>query len=365
MQGSRPEEKIMSGCAISGIFDKKGRRFSGEEIIKSIALMHDRSNGLGGGFAAYGIYPEHKEEFAFHIFYDDLEAKKELEDFLSRRCNISVTEEIPVRQTERISSSPIIWRYFCTPEQEKLSASGLSEKEYVFQLIMEINADFRGAFMVSSGKNMGVFKGVGYPEDIGNFYKLETYDAYLWTAHGRFPTNTPGWWGGAHPFSLLDWSIVHNGELSSYGANKRFLEMFDYRLTMMTDTEVVAYLFDLLIRKHGLPVELAVKAVAAPLWSEIERMNDRDKRLIRTIRAVYGSALLNGPFSIILGHSKGFIALNDRIKLRPLVVAEDGDRIYVASEESAVREICPEPEKVWTPRGGEPVIGLLEGVKEL
>ncbi len=30
--------------------------------------MHDRSNGLGGGFAAYGIYPEYKDFFALHMF---------------------------------------------------------------------------------------------------------------------------------------------------------------------------------------------------------------------------------------------------------------------------------------------------------
>ena len=49
--------RIPSGCAIAGIFDKSGARMNGEAIIESIAVMHDRSNGLGGGFAAYGIYP--------------------------------------------------------------------------------------------------------------------------------------------------------------------------------------------------------------------------------------------------------------------------------------------------------------------
>ena len=43
--------RIPSGCAISGIFSKSGERISGDKIIKSIATMHDRSNGLGGGFA--------------------------------------------------------------------------------------------------------------------------------------------------------------------------------------------------------------------------------------------------------------------------------------------------------------------------
>ena len=53
--------RIPSGCAISGIMNKKGKRFSGEDIMKSIALMRDRANGLGGGFAAYGIYPQYKD----------------------------------------------------------------------------------------------------------------------------------------------------------------------------------------------------------------------------------------------------------------------------------------------------------------
>ena len=57
---------------------------NGEQIIRSIEVMHDRSNGLGGGFAAYGIYPEYKEYYAFHIFYDDISTKQECERFLNR-----------------------------------------------------------------------------------------------------------------------------------------------------------------------------------------------------------------------------------------------------------------------------------------
>ena len=129
------------------------------------------------------------------------------------------------------------------------TTSGLSR-------IMEINTKLQDSFVFSSGKNMGVFKGVGYPEEIAEYFGLEQYEGYLWTAHGRFPTNTPGWWGGAHPFGLLDWTVVHNGEISSYGINRRYLEQFGYRCTMQTDTEVIAYAVDLLMRRHGLPVEM-------------------------------------------------------------------------------------------------------------
>ena len=41
---------------------------------------------------------------------------------------------------------------------------------------MKINTDMPGAHVFSSGKNMGTFKAVGFPEDVGVFYKLEEYE---------------------------------------------------------------------------------------------------------------------------------------------------------------------------------------------
>jgi glutamate synthase domain-containing protein 1 len=358
------ETRISSGCAISGIIDKKGKRFNGKEIVKSIALMHDRSNGLGGGFAAYGIYPQYKDLYAFHVFYDNSIIKTQVEDFISKHFEIVSSGNIPTRRVEGVETNQLIWRYFLKSIPYLAQEKFIDEAEFTARCVIEINKNYKGAYIFSSGKNMGAFKGVGYPEDIGAFFMLEDYEAHAWTAHGRFPTNTPGWWGGAHPFTMLNWSVVHNGEISSYDANRRFVEMFGYKCTLQTDTEVITYLFDLLVRKHKIPMRKAIKIIAAPLWDDIELENEELKTELKSMRAVYSSALVNGPFSIILGYEKGFIALNDRIKLRSLVAAQKGDRTYVASEESAIRIICEEPDKIWHPKGGEPVIALLEGEKE-
>ena len=353
-------ERIPSGCAISGIMNKKAKVYSGNSIIQSVALMHERSNGLGGGFAAYGIYPEFKDCYAFHLFYNDKHSKEETERILYDHFDVLLTEKIPTRKTKKISGQPLIWRYFLIPENSKLSKTKCEEDQYVVSCVMKINSWINGAYVFSSGKNMGAFKGLGYPEDIGDFYRLDEYKGYIWTAHGRFPTNTPGWWGGAHPFTLLDWSVVHNGEISSYDTNRRFIEMFDYECTLQTDTEVITYIFDYLVRKQEIPLKTAAKIVAAPFWTDIERASPDKRRFLSTLRSVYASLLVNGPFSIVLGMKNGMMALNDRIKLRPLTAAEHGDFLYVASEESAIREICPSPDRLWFPRGGEPVIGLLE-----
>ena len=352
--------RIPSGCAIAAIIDRKGGLINGSEIIKSIALMHDRSNGLGGGFAAYGIYPEHKDEYAFHIFYENNEAHKKCEEFLFRHFNVDSAERIPTKKIPTIENGPDIWRYFARVNRVRMKNSRLDEGEYVVQCVTKVNSAYEGAYIFSSGKNMGCFKAVGYPEDVGEFYMLDQYNAYLWTAHGRFPTNTPGWWGGAHPFNILDWSIVHNGEISSYDANRRYIEQFGYKCTMQTDTEVITYLFDHLIRHHGLPANVAADVLTAPEWDEIDRMDADKKEYFTNLRAIYSGALVNGPFSVILCSGKGLLAINDRLKLRSLTAATKGDRAYFASEESAIRIICPEPDKVWSVSGADPVFVPLE-----
>jgi glutamate synthase domain-containing protein 1 len=156
---------------------------------------------------------------------------------------------------------------------------------------------------------MGIFKAVGYPEDVGEFYMLDKYEGYCWTVHGRYPTNTPGWWGGAHPFGLLDLSVVHNGEISSYDANRRYIEMFGYKCMLLTDTEVITYILDFLTRKKGLSLKEAANVIAAPFWSTIQNMEEGKKDYFTYLRKAFSSLLVTGPFSILTGFSGGIMAL--------------------------------------------------------
>lgn len=352
------DDKVISACSLFGVIDTTGKRFTGEGVIRAVANMHERGNGLGGGFAIYGIYPEFADYYAFHIMYMDREDKHQVESFLHDNFRIIFEERIPTREIPEIKNPPLLWRYFLEVRRERMK--GDSEDDYVVEKVMEINTKIDGAFVFSSGKDMGVFKGVGYPEDIAEFYRLDEYEGYLWIAHGRFPTNTPGWWGGAHPFNILDWSVVHNGELSSYGINRRYLEMYGYHCTMQTDTEVVAYAIDLLMRKHALPIEIVSKILAPPFWEQIEREPEGSRQLLLTLRQVYASLLLNGPFAVIIAHQGEMIGLTDRIRLRPLSVGVKGNLLFLSSEESAIRLVCPDLEKTWIPMGGEPIVGRVK-----
>lgn len=360
MEKLEGQVRIPSGCAISAVISRTGQRMSGEKIIESMKPMHDRSNGLGGGFAGYGIYPEYQDFFALHIFYDSESVREECETYLRSVLEIVQGEIIPTRKIPEITDEPLIWRYFVAPLRSVLVNMQLDEKEFIARVVMKINTSLEGAYVFSSGKNMGVFKAVGYPEDVGRFYKLERYEGYSWTAHGRYPTNTPGWWGGAHPFALLDWSVVHNGEISSYDANRRFIEMFGYKCTLQTDTEVITYIADYLLRKQKLNLKEFASVAAAPFWSTIGRRPEDEREKLAYLRKVFPSLLITGPFSIVLGFEGGLMALNDRLKLRSMVVGEKDDKVYIASEEAAIRTMEPNVEKVYAPAGGEPVIVRVE-----
>ena len=78
--------------------------------------------------------------------------------------------------------------------------------------------------------------------------------------------------------------------------------------------------------------------IAAPFWSTISRKPQAEKERLTFLRNAFSSLLITGPFSILLGFEGGLLALNDRLKLRSMVVGE----------------------KVWSPRGGEPVIVTLD-----
>ncbi len=352
-------ERDSAACGLIGIINKDKKRISGSVIKKAICNQHDRGNGLGGGFAAYGIYPEYKNLYAIHLMYDSSNDVKSTEEILDSSLRIHHQETIPHASTDKITRHPYFKRYFAEPNAEAI-LKGINPDDYMVSTVMEINIKAKGAFVVSSGKNMGAFKGVGFPEDIADFFQLDHYEGYIWTAHNRFPTNTPGWWGGAHPFTLLDKSIVHNGEISSYGINKRYLDAHGYTCTLMTDTEVVTYLVDFLHRKNRLSYEQTFSALAPHFWKDIDRLDEEEKLKLTLLRSVYAGAALNGPFAFLYAFSGGLIGINDRVKLRPLIVGKKGNTVYMSSEEASIREICPDAEDCYAPHAGDAVIVYLD-----
>lgn len=365
MKYTRPPDKLVhDACGIAALYNLDHKPVDGKDIKSMIALMRERENGLGGGYAAYGIFPRNKDQYCIQLLLEEVDGMEPVKDrvreYLKKNTEIVRDEEVKVKKTKNIREHPMVWRFFVNPKTREDE----DPDEKIKDVVMHINQKVDGAFCMSSGKDMAVFKGNGWAEEVGDFYGIEKIKAYMWTAHSRFPTNTPGWWGGAHPFNILGHSVVHNGEITSYGTNVEYLKEHRYKCTLLTDTEVLAYIFDLIVRKSRYPPKLvhqiACTALAPPYWRDIERMSPELRKWVTQIRITYRKAMANGPFSIVIttdNPKPTMIGHTDRKKLRPLIAAlsEDGSRFYLSSELSAIREV-DDTENYWQPNPGTPVI---------
>jgi glutamate synthase domain-containing protein 1 len=363
------DDKVYDGCGISAFINVDGKLENGSKITEMITCLQDRENGLGAGFAVYGCFPDRKDDYAFQVIMEDDATKENVQAFLESKGKITYDEPIPVNREMALARQPVLHRFFFNPPE---SINPVEHDDYVVRVHMALNDGFQQkAFVMSAGKNCCSMKGNGWSNEIAEYYRLGEYQGYMWLGHSRFPTNTPGSWFGAHPFSLLSWNVIHNGEITSYGTNKRFLEMNGYKCLLGTDTEVIAYLFDLLSRRHKVPIPIAALAFNPPLFDDIDRMPREQQLTMKNIRMAYRSALLNGPFSIVVGSAingkPAMIGLTDRKKLRPQLVgmSTDENTYFISSEEAAferlrISDTCHvDIEKVWAPHAGTPFIARL------
>jgi len=133
-------------------------------------------------------------------------------------------------------------------------------------------------------------------------------------------------WERPDPFNLHDWSVVENGKITSYGTNRRYIESFGYTCSMSTDSEIITYLIDLLV---GVTVlrSTSPSGRSPPLSGGYRPDAKAERDLNRAIRLAYGSAAMNGPFTVVVANPDMMVGFTDRSKLRPMVVGECGDRL--------------------------------------
>ncbi len=208
--------------------------------------------------------------------------------------------------------------------------------------------------------------------DVAKQYGLLENEVFgdMWIAHTRQPTNSPGafpiW---SHPFAAFETAIVHNGDISSFGANLQFLKSRGVGNLVGTDSEVIAYIIDHLVRVKGLTMQQVGLILSNPYEHYVDLVGDEALVAgIRKLALAYKGSQLDGPFTVIAGYCDGednyMLGLIDRSKFRPIVVGEDDERIYMESEECQIRRLSPDA-RVWTPEPGRYVlVSMKNGIIE-
>jgi glutamate synthase domain-containing protein 1 len=138
------DDKDFAACGIFAAINTEGKRFGSKDPVRAMANMHDRGNGLGGGFAVYGIYPDFKDYYAFHVMYLSKDAKEKTDRILASKFDIAYDEEMQTKPAD-VRDPPLVWRYFVEPKKHR--PENQTEEDYVIEAIMRINTE-TGIFFV-------------------------------------------------------------------------------------------------------------------------------------------------------------------------------------------------------------------------
>ncbi|MDW8063791.1 MAG: hypothetical protein RMI43_06440 [Candidatus Caldarchaeum sp.] len=350
------EPRVISGCGILGVLRKQdAAKIAASDAVSSIECIRYRGSRLGAGFAAYNLDGPQNHLHKVKVFVSSEEVLRHVKNVLKEFSDGGLWDA----GFDAFSGKFMSWTALVDASEDSLRAA-------VDRLNYELmNAGLKGR-VYSWGRYVEVFKGVGYPLDVSRLYGLveRSVEADLWIAHTRQPTNSPGiypiW---SHPFSSHEWAIAHNGDISSFGSNMEFTRFRGFRSFVGTDSELIAYLLDYLTNIKHMPLEKAAKALVNPFEEDI--INNAADISVDEYVAGRG-AWLDGPFSVVAGFCDGkdvyMLALADRSKFRPLVVGEDEERFYVASEEAEIRQMS-ENARVWTVKpGGVFLASMKKGI---
>jgi glutamate synthase domain-containing protein 1/glutamate synthase domain-containing protein 3 len=410
---TRPEELLRKsadegGCGVTGFACTVP--LAGRFIYEPSIQMQNRGNGKGGGIAAVGLVPEQlgvsrevlDDCYLLQIAlldptcHADLERRFILPNFevalSSRQPHIDDHRDIqglevrpPDVHRYVVRAKPGLLKAFAQQAGlEKLSPRDL-EDEFVWRNSYRLNDEYyaslgeKRAFVLSHGRDLLVFKLVGYAEQNVQYYQLQDFKAHAWIAHQRYPTKGRVWHpGGAHPFVGLNEALVHNGDFANYYSVCDYLRQRNIRQQFLTDTEVSAQLFDLWDRVYKYPLECIIEALAPTTELDFDLLPPERQAIYRQIQATHMHASPDGPWFFIIARSQPdkkrvqLLGITDTAMLRPQVFAlsDNGDVQIglICSEKQAIdatlrslaREdmrFCPIADKYWNARGGSSTDG--------
>jgi glutamate synthase domain-containing protein 1/glutamate synthase domain-containing protein 3 len=352
------DSKLVSkdDCGVFAILKKKhAKKISNQVAVDGIECVRFRGSKFGAGFASFNL-ENSNQEFLLSIFVENENTFDEIKDILNG-YNFSI-HDIKSKKITASELSLDMSLIVKTSDSVKLS-NVVNQINYKFSI-----PNYR-ARIYSSGNYVNVYKDIGYPSDVARSTGLidSNSSADLWIAHTRQPTNSPGssaiW---CHPFSNSNTAIVHNGDISSFGSNMNFLQYRGVTNLVGTDSEVIAFIVDYLARIENLSMEDIGLILSNPYDRFLYRLGDEKTNYIRNLLYHYRGAELDGPFTIFIGYSDGddvyLLAVIDRSKFRPVVIGEDEDNIYMASEECQIRMLSPKA-NIWTPQPGRFVFASM------
>lgn len=369
------------GCGVIGAICSE--KIEGKYLIEPLQQMRNRGNGKGGGIAAVGLDASQvgvskdvlEECYLIQLAFLDVSVREEIERSFLKSFHIFSSYKVEDKNSNGSRNSsmerPKVWRYFVRVKQKTLkefedskpSFKSLEEKvledEFVYQNSFKLNKTFYfsylikneqpKAFVLSHGKNLVVFKIVGYGDDVIKHYNLEDMKAHVWIGHHRYPTKGNVWHpGGAHPFVGLHEALVHNGDFANYYSISEYLLQKNIPTLFLTDTEVAVLLFDFWRRTCDYSLEYVIESLAPTTGRDFLMLPRKKQEVYRTLQKINIHASPDGPWFFIIARndikdkSYQLIGITDTSMLRPQVFSlQEGKNTIgiIASERQAINSM--------------------------
>lgn len=288
-------------CGIVGFFAKQG---SEQEIGQTILGMLRALGCRGPDSAGVALYGS-PDESRFVV-----------------RVKLGETGDVESKAGELAVHFPDVREFSTTAAYARFAVGSATDLE---QLSAAIEAVDKGFEVVSIGHGLEIVKQVGSPDNLERTYHISRMRGTHGIGHTRLSTESRVDLSHSQPFwshGLPDLAIVHNGHITNYHQLRRRYEQRGVRFYTENDSEVVAiYLAERLQKGGG-------------LLEPLEQM------LLD----------LDGSYSCLVATDREFGYVKDPFALKPLVVAETGDFVAVATEEIAIRAAVPGPYSVREPQ---------------
>lgn len=283
-------------CGIVGIF-YKGEGVTGPVGDVMVDMCHTlfRRGPDSTGFALYG--PPVDDALVVRVDLDrsDLDAAAEA-------VVAAAQDLVPVKECVRTDRSA---RLLVGSDGEGKLADWVEER-------------VPGVRVFSVGRSMEIVKDLGSADEVDAAHRVRGFVGGHGIGHTRMATESRVDIAHSHPFwarPFPDIAVVHNGQITNYHKLRRRLEMRDHRFSTQNDSEVIAvYIADRL--EAGESLDAALRASVSDL---------------------------DGTFAYLISTENGIGLARDQFATKPLLYAEDDEKVVLASEEIAVRAVFTEP----------------------
>jgi amidophosphoribosyltransferase len=167
-----------------------------------------------------------------------------------------------------------------------------------------LSSSFPEVQLISAGRSIDVYKDEGHPREIAARYGFETFTGTHAVGHTRMATESAVSPAHAHPYTVGDFCLVHNGSLSNPYSVRRQLERRGIEFETDNDTEAGCRFLEWRMREGD------------TLEEAIER----------------SFAELDGFFTFLMATADRLVLVRDAFACKPAVVAETDEYVAVSSE---------------------------------